>query len=87
MTAPLKRDGVPVQLLKVIEQSRQDDIGRCRRKTRYADEFAARAGGIHRMEADQAQLWIYRCKHCRGWHLTKSEHAPYFAANYFEVMA
>lgn len=43
----------------------------CRKKRRYSDEFAARAGAQLFLEqvGDNA-IGIYRCDQCGGWHMT-----------------
>jgi ribosomal protein L44E len=48
----------------------------CTGKVRYADELAAIAGGLKSLEDHGAEngitkLYRYRCKECRGWHLTR----------------
>jgi len=54
----------------------------CLSKTRYSDEYTARAGAFHLFEAPETvrhkdglppKLWVYKCTNCRGWHMTKSE--------------
>ena len=49
----------------------------------YQDEYGARASGTRHMASFGIQLYIYQCKHCRGWHLTRNEHPAYWAVNYF----
>lgn len=46
---------------------------RCQAKRRHADELTARAAAASHLEAgsDRVKLYVYRCKHCDGWHLTK----------------
>ena len=47
---------------------------RCIGKQRWADEMAARAGAIYAIETFRKadKLWVYRCPHCYGWHLTRT---------------
>lgn len=57
-------------------------VADCTRKRRYSDEFAARAGAqIFCQETGQAQIGIYQCDLCSGWHLTRD------AARKFRVTA
>jgi hypothetical protein len=44
----------------------------CKDKPRYQDEVTVRAAGAVSLEErkNREQLWCYRCRHCRGWHLT-----------------
>lgn len=47
----------------------------CRSKKRHADEFTARAAAMSHIErglADVAELYVYKCNLCGGYHLTKS---------------
>jgi len=50
----------------------------CKMKDRFTDEPQARAAALvaienpRRPEARVARLWVYRCKHCFGWHMTSS---------------
>lgn len=44
----------------------------CEKKRRYADEPLARAfAALMASNTDQGKLYVYRCKVCSGWHLTK----------------
>lgn len=61
MTAPDRQHGMLVQH---IERG-------CISKNRYSDEFAARAMGRIMSKQNAVPLWVYRCKLCSGWHLTK----------------
>ncbi len=55
----------------------------CLNKTRYTDEYTARAGAFHLFTFDETRklrsgpvpqkLWVYKCANCRGWHMTKSQ--------------
>lgn len=56
---------------------------KCRRKNRYSDEFAARAGAQSRLQllGQPDGLSVYRCPHCAGWHLTSRRDQP----RYFRV--
>lgn len=62
MNAPLRRNG---NLGAFIERS-------CSNKTRYSDEFDARAAGAIFSRDGHKRLFVYPCTVCRGWHLTKS---------------
>lgn len=62
MNAPLRRNG---KLVVAIERS-------CEHKVRYSDEPDARAAGAIDSAKHQVAMWVYPCKICRGWHLTKS---------------
>ncbi len=52
----------------------------CLNKSRYSDEFSARAASQHVLirgflntpEKTVSKMWVYRCENCRGWHMTKS---------------
>ena len=50
---------------------------RCTGKHRWSDEMSARAGAMHSIEqyGQVEKLWVYRCPHCSGWHLTKIRQA------------
>jgi hypothetical protein len=61
MTAPRRCSGV---LVSTIQSG-------CERKQRYSDEFGARAAGQVFGEKNQVRLFVYPCRLCRGWHLTK----------------
>jgi hypothetical protein len=63
MTQPLRRNGV---LLKNILRG-------CEGKRRYSDEFGARAAGQCLQDENQVKLYMYPCKLCLGWHLTKTK--------------
>lgn len=42
-------------------------------KRRYPDELSARAMALNSIEVtDIKKLWVYKCKDCSGWHLTKN---------------
>ena len=56
----------------------------CLKKTRWPCQASATAGAIHVLEyhaehevdplrqlTQLTQLFVYRCPHCAGWHLTK----------------
>lgn len=61
----------------------------CENKRRYADEFTARAGTSHYLEAEQKKLdhlWIYRCRECGGWHMTSKNQGPRWKITRDEVM-
>lgn len=45
----------------------------CTDKSRMADEPAARAMAMHMLASGwirRSKAWVYRCDHCRGWHVT-----------------
>lgn len=46
----------------------------CANKIRYADEFPARVAAMESINRHGTtdKLWVYRCPHCSGWHLTRS---------------
>lgn len=62
MSAPRKKFGAPVEF---IARS-------CEGKRRLPDEITARAVGQHMGERSGDKLFVYRCRFCRGWHLTKN---------------
>lgn len=84
MTRPRKVNGVETALIEQIATHRAAVQRTCHSKRRYADEHAARAVGIECMAGGAQPLYTYRCPCCKGWHLTKQEQPPYFAAGYFE---
>lgn len=53
----------------------------CAEKRCFPDEVAARVGGMLSIEERRnvAQLWVYRCVHCKRWHLTSQERGPRWA--------
>lgn len=85
MTRPLKINGVHTTVLDAIAHHRARCEQTCARKARYPDEHVARAVGTEHMENGKApyQLYIYQCRVCRGWHLTKQTLAPFWAADYY----
>lgn len=47
----------------------------CLGKRRFSDEAGARALGMTSIAERPwgvSVLWVYRCPHCDGWHLTKN---------------
>jgi hypothetical protein len=85
MTAPRKWHGVEITVIHRISEARAaSNLRSCESKKRYADEYAARAAGCRHMVGGAQQLFIYKCKLCRGWHLTRRGQPPYFAADYLE---
>jgi hypothetical protein len=46
----------------------------CKAKPRYVSEVEARANALLSLETrrDTDRIWVYRCRHCSGWHLTSS---------------
>lgn len=61
MSAPSRRNGLLVERI----------YASCERKQRYPDELTARAAGRMFSEKEGYPLWLYPCRVCRGWHLTK----------------
>lgn len=84
MTRPHKVGGVPAALLDELAAHRARGVATCQRKKRYPDEHVARAMGTEQMGHAHYQLYIYQCRTCRGWHLTKQTLAPFWAADYYE---
>jgi hypothetical protein len=85
MTKPNKINGVSKALIEQLDAHQRAAQATCERKLRYADEFAARAIGGYMMREDPAVTrYVYKCKWCRGWHITKQQQPPYYAADYFE---
>ena len=82
MTRPLTINGVSVEVLARIKKHQQEAAERCKKRTRL-DELGARALGMLYMESDPQQRYIYRCKVCQGWHVTRHPQPPYYAADYF----
>ena len=52
----------------------------CKQKDRFTDEPQARAAALYAIENPRnggkpvAQLWVYRCDSCFGWHMTSKRH-------------
>ena len=52
----------------------------CKMKSRFTDEPQARAAALVAIETPRTngkpvqRLWVYRCNHCSGWHMTSSPH-------------
>jgi len=46
----------------------------CANKRRYVTDVEARAAAMASLEhhGGPDKLWVYRCKDCDGWHLTKA---------------
>jgi hypothetical protein len=63
MTAPLRRNGI---LVATIRRG-------CEAKHRHPDELVARAMALTQQEMSGYRMFVYPCKICRGWHLTKQE--------------
>lgn len=63
MTQPLRRNGI---LLSTILRG-------CEGKRRYPDEFVVRGVGQILQVENSVKLYMYPCKLCRGWHLTKTK--------------
>jgi 3-methyladenine DNA glycosylase AlkD len=67
MTEPLKRNGY------TIAQRRK----MCTGKFRFADEMTVIAQGLRSLETidnGTKKLYYYKCKLCKGWHLTKTSY-------------
>lgn len=49
-------------------------IATCRSKRRHPDELTARAVAMHAIEQrkEVRRLYVYHCRECNGWHLTRS---------------
>lgn len=84
MTRPRKTNGVENALIEQIAAHRAAVQRTCHAKRRYADEHAARAVGIESMEDGAGPRYIYKCRCCNGWHLTRQQQPPYFAADYLQ---
>lgn len=57
----------------------------CAGKTRYPDELTARAAGQHYQGRDRMatkKLYVYKCPHCAGHHLTRAQHAERAAVDW-----
>lgn len=73
MTQPLRRNGI---LLSTILRG-------CEGKRRYPDEHVVRAMAQSQQELAAVPMYFYKCKLCRGWHLTRNKQAnPAHAASY-----
>lgn len=52
----------------------------CKQKDRFSDEPQARAAALYAIENPRRanepidRLWVYRCPHCFGWHMTSKPH-------------
>lgn len=59
----------------------------CSKKRRYTDEPSARAMAACQAKfRNDGKLYVYRCKVCNGWHLTKRPNGtPATAADPFAV--
>lgn len=73
MTAPRRRNGATVAF---IERS-------CEGKRRIQDEDNARAIGMHAAEKEGIKLYVYQCRFCRGWHLTRRNNGEKSAVDYY----
>lgn len=67
---------------KVARQIRYDERPRryrtdpkCKAKRYYVDEVGARAGALIALKeiGNRRRLWVYKCRHCDGWHLTHND--------------
>ena len=48
------------------------EIITCNQKKRYSDEFVARAVGASlSVQFSTAELYMYKCSNCRGYHITR----------------
>ena len=65
-------------------------VADCRRKSRYPDIYSAAASGAHMsIEWGTAEVYVYPCPHCRGYHLTHKatgEDSVWVFALYFGKM-
>jgi hypothetical protein len=45
----------------------------CQKKHRHPDELTARAAAMDAIQrhGNTDKLFVYRCEHCKGWHLTR----------------
>lgn len=53
---------------------RKKAVVNCLAKNRYTDDTQARAAAMASLERHDegvSELWVYKCKECHGWHLTK----------------
>lgn len=73
MTAPRHRNGATVDF---IQRS-------CEGKRRIPDENSARAIGMAAAEQNNIKLYVYRCRFCRGWHLTRNNNGEKSAVDYY----
>jgi hypothetical protein len=49
------------------------EMAKCRKKRRYSDEATARAGAMIQTQNGRVNaLYVYRCRWCQGWHLTRN---------------
>lgn len=62
MTAPRHRNGASVAFI----------VRSCEGKRRFADEMDVRAVGMADAERSGDRLYVYRCRFCMGWHLSKN---------------
>lgn len=48
-------------------------VATCQKKRRHPDELTARAAAMVAIEINKNAdtLYVYQCKHCHGWHLTR----------------
>ena len=55
----------------------KQEVLNCQAKRRYPDEYTARASALFALSENwrAPALWIYRCPHCKGWHLTSLKKA------------
>lgn len=73
MTAPLRRNGL---LVSIIARG-------CTSKNRYSCQYAARAHGQHQQQESGQRMYIYACKLCKGWHITRNRQRDHtLAADY-----
>lgn len=49
----------------------------CAGKRRYTDRGLAMKTGRSSLQSGRVPaLWVYRCKLCKGWHLTRFDNGP-----------
>ena len=56
----------------------------CLSKSRLSDEASARAVAMHMLGQGVwkgKRAWVYRCRECRGWHITTRASGNHLAAS------
>jgi hypothetical protein len=53
-------------------------VNGCIGKVRHESERIARRSAEARTGSAPVQIYVYRCRHCKGWHLTRQ--APSYAS-------
>lgn len=56
-------------------------VFKCGDKQCFPDEVTARVGGMVSIEErrNATQLWVYKCVHCKRWHLTSQKQGERWA--------